>query len=873
MILYLLTLTCCSAVLQLSAATTVCGKQGLLMRIYGGSSSVPGEWPWHAALSHMGKPICGGSLISDRWILSAAHCFNGNLTLKDPKSWTVHLGFSKLGGSPETSAVSMVPSRILIHGNFMRAIYGQDLALIELPKPVTLTRFISPICLPEKTHRFRLRRTCWTTGLEDVPEGVPLDSKRSLEKVSQTLIGGRTCNCIYNSHKRPELADPTKPGMLCTLDRDGEKGPCLGDSGGPVVCNEDGVWFIAGIISFSAGCHLKDSPTIITNVSFYQDWIQKITDHSVAFTAQNITVTDDIDNDYCSDLLSTKNPGCGMPTIQDDNPSTPGVWPWQVDLRRDGRRMCGGTLISANWVITSANCFIGTFSSDFPFEWSVVVAPGTPAMRESPVQSVSMHGAYIMPKWGKNVALVQLLRPATLGPYTQPACLPQASHSLSYGSTCWHTGWDGPHPDGIVRPPQAVEQELVGPNECNCIYSQLNTINQSVSILPDMACARDKEGSQCLSDHGGPLVCKENSTWFLVGVRSFGGECEKKKEGITTPGVYTRLSAYEDWISSLTQEVVFNQQLWTPPTELGSGRCSYSSSRGCGRSVTSPGPTPIGEANVGTWPWQVSIQQYSYHACSGVLIAETWVLTTAHCVSSPMFPRYSSVFLGKHSQDGENPHEVERRIKRIVTHPGYSRTSGDNDLALVELNFGVTYSDYIMPICLPPPSSPHPPSKGCWVTGWGNLHPSGDRLFFPPLRELAVSVLDGKKCGAQTQRNQSGELQICAAVQSKRTFTCLEESSSPLVCQLQSGDPWYVYGIGSYFSAAEDYTCPANYTSVSPHVSWIREVVPQSNLNSWETCGLLGVCVQLGIQVGVTINGELEALLSMTRSRKDRPLN
>ncbi|MEE6528388.1 hypothetical protein FKM82_030641, partial [Ascaphus truei] len=136
-----------------------------------------------------------------------------------------------------------------------------------------------------------------------------LDSLRSLQKVAQTLVGWRTCNCIYNSHEIPDLMDPTHPGMLCVAESDGEKGPCLGDSGGPVVCNEDGVWFLAGIISFSQGCHLRDSPTVVTAVSSYRDWIQNLAGSGTAFSPQNITVTDDVDTNNCSDLLSTKNPG------------------------------------------------------------------------------------------------------------------------------------------------------------------------------------------------------------------------------------------------------------------------------------------------------------------------------------------------------------------------------------------------------------------------------------------------------------------------------------------------------------------------------------------------------------------------------------
>ncbi|XP_053550144.1 serine protease 53-like [Bombina bombina] len=818
-------------VLQLSGAATVCGIQGLKTRIYGGSRAVPGEWPWHVALNFLGTPNCGGSLISDRWILTAAHCFEGNLTISDPKSWTAHLGFTRLGGAQESSAVSMVLSKIVIHDSYTDAISGHDLALVELASPVTFTNFISPICLPEDTHRFQLRKTCWTTGLEDVPDGVPLDSKRSLEKVSQTLIGWRTCNCVYNSHNRPELENPTKPGMLCIAANDGDKGPCLGDSGGPVVCNEEGVWFIAGVISFSQGCHLRNSPTVITAVSFYEEWIRKTVGPTAAFNSQSIKVTDDIDTNDCSDILSNRNSGCGIPEIKDVDPDTPGAWPWLVNLIKDGTRVCSGALISVNWVITAAHCFISTTSSDSPFDWSVVVAPGTPAMTQYPVQRINLHGAYVLPEDGADVALVRLLRPAPLGPYTKPACLPLASHRLPYGSTCWHTGWDGPQPDKEVRLPQAVEMKLIGPNKCNCIYSHPGRYNHTVSIMPGMICASHQENEQrkCQSDSGGPLVCKENTTWFLVGVQSFGGECKDRKDGISNPGVYTGLDAYVDWISRVTQDASFSLQILIPPTDLDSMKCSQNSS-GCGLSVTSPGSDPVGAAVVAAWPWLVSVHQFEFHDCSGVLIAETWFLTAAHCVSSSVYNSDSFVILGRHSQDGENPHEVRRRIKRIITHPGYNRVLGHNDLALVEVYYGVTFSNYILPICLPLPDVSIPHNSKCWVIGWGNLLPSGVRDPFPPLMELSVHLLQGDKCGAHMESNQSKETQLCAAVEIDGSYICLEDHGAPLVCHQQPKGQWFLLGIKSYGPETKDLVCPGNYTPVSSQLSWIREVISDKNI-------------------------------------------
>ncbi|KAM4025988.1 serine protease 53-like [Anomaloglossus baeobatrachus] len=825
MSLLVATVVFCTAVLQSGPGqAAVCGKQGLRSRIYGGNDTTPGEWPWHAILSIDGKPECGGNLISEKWVLTAAHCFGDSQdNKKDPTLWRVHLGVTKMGYTPEEStAVTIEPSRIVIHNGYTSYTEGYDIALMELSQPVNLTRFISPICLPESTHRFHFRSTCYATGLEDVPDDVPLESKRSLKKVAQTLIGRRTCNCIYNTHIRPGVFSPAKPGMLCIVDPFGKKGPCRGDSGGPVVCNEDGVWFLAGVISFAEGCHLKDIPTIVTSASFYQDWIQKWTDSSVTFSPQLINVTDDVDNDNCSDLLSNLTTGCGFSDVDTSGSVSPGPWPWQVDLWKNDQRACGGALISTNWAITAAKCFVGPDSSDSPSDWLVTMASGTQA--KYTVQKISIHGNYITPEQGYNVALVRLTLPAPIGTYTQPICVPYSSHKITRNSSCWLIGSDGHQPD---QSSQGVKMDLVGPNQCNCIYSQSSSHNSGVSILPGMICATRQESmGKCLIDIGGPLACKESNTWFLIGVQSFGGDC-----GTSVPEVFTDITQYQSWISRETRDALFRSQPNTQPAELDTDRCSINSLQGCGRSVTSPGP--VGDATDKTWPWQVSLRRYESHLCSGVLIAETWLLIAAHCI-----PRYNSiseytVSLSTQLLNGPNPQQVTRKIKRVVYHPGYMTRTGENDLALVEMFYGITFSDYILPICLPPDQSLLPPSR-CWVTGWGKLYPSDSISSSPPLRHLEISLFEAKNCGAQGGITES-EGQLCAAAKRDNTLTCLMDSSAPLVCQPKSGGPWFLLGMFSQSSPPKKNSCPGNFTAVIPNLSWIREVIPKKDLSYLES--------------------------------------
>ncbi|XP_029463804.1 LOW QUALITY PROTEIN: serine protease 53 [Rhinatrema bivittatum] len=552
------------------AAEMECGRQQLRARIYGGSNVMQGEWPWHTTLTYQGVPYCGGSLISDRNILTAAHCFDGNETMRDPNYWKAHLGFTKLDEHPQPMAIERNLSKIITHAKYTNFINGFDVALVELSEPVLFTQAIQPVCLPYSNHRFKLRTQCWTTGLKDDKEARAANSSSSrlLQKVDMTLIGRKTCNCIYNSYDKLQLASPAQWGIVCGNNMDGIRGPCWGDSGGPMVCNEDGIWFQVGLISFSLDCHLPNSPVLLTELTSFADWIQAQVNTEVSFAQQTAEVPETVDDGKCDDLISTKNPGCGILKINTTGTGIqPGKWPWQASLYFHGKLKCGGSLISEHWVLTAAHCFIGQDSSEEPSHWTVRLGDGT-GSEERSIQKINIHGAYIKMAEGYDIAMVQLSHPAIFNDYVQPICLPLANHRFQYGTKCWATGQ---MTEGIKSGMlHEVELDLIGPKKCHCIYSQPSNRSGSISILPEMVCAANEtKGKTCKMRSGGPLVCSENGTWFLAGVSSFGDSCKPGH-----PGIYSLVSKYEKWISVISHEPYFAKQAIAMPDNVDDGRCS-----------------------------------------------------------------------------------------------------------------------------------------------------------------------------------------------------------------------------------------------------------------------------------------------------------
>ncbi|XP_077648740.1 coagulation factor XI isoform X5 [Urocitellus parryii] len=232
-------------------------------RIVGGTASVQGEWPWQVTL-HVMLPIqrhlCGGSIIGNQWILTAAHCFYG---IESPKILRVYSGIVNQSEIKEGSSFFGV-QEIIIHDQYEMAESGYDIALLKLETTINYTDSQRPICLPSKGDRNVIYTDCWVTGwgyrkLRD-------KIQNTLQKAKIPLVSNEECQTRYRGHKITNK-------MICAGYQEGGKDACKGDSGGPLSCKHNEVWHLVGITSWGEGCAQRERPGIYTNVAKYLDWI------------------------------------------------------------------------------------------------------------------------------------------------------------------------------------------------------------------------------------------------------------------------------------------------------------------------------------------------------------------------------------------------------------------------------------------------------------------------------------------------------------------------------------------------------------------------------------------------------------------------
>ncbi|XP_010848351.1 PREDICTED: chymotrypsin-C [Bison bison bison] len=252
---------------------------------------------------------------------------------------------------------------------------------------------------------------------------------------------------------------------------------------------------------------------------------------------------------------------CGAPIFQPNlsarvvggEDAIPHSWPWQVSSLQwaweaGWRHTCGGTLITPNHVLTAAHCISNTLT------YRVALGKNNLEVEdEAGSLYVGVDTIFVHEKWNSflvrnDIALIKLAETVELSDTIQVACLPEEGSLLPQDYPCFVTGWGRLYTNGpIAAELQQGLQPVVDYATCSRRDWWGTTVKET------MVCAGgDGVISACNGDSGGPLNCQaENGNWDVRGIVSFGSglSCNTFKK----PTVFTRVSAYIDWINQKLQ--------------------------------------------------------------------------------------------------------------------------------------------------------------------------------------------------------------------------------------------------------------------------------------------------------------------------------
>lgn len=244
------------------------GRNGVEDRIVGGTTAEQGAWPWQVDVQKGNSHVCGGSIITRNWVLSAAHCFPNP---HDVSQYTIYAGrhfLNNLNPNQQTHSVK----RIVVSPGYVEPHNGADVALVELSSPLTWTDYIRPVCLPSPGVLFPSGLQCTVTGWGHIRNNVPLSGAGPLQEVQVPIISQNSCQQWYQT-------DPTDKvdilqDMVCAGFKEGGKDSCQGDSGGPLVCPMvNGTWVQAGVVSFGLGCAQQNKPGVYARLTSFSSFI------------------------------------------------------------------------------------------------------------------------------------------------------------------------------------------------------------------------------------------------------------------------------------------------------------------------------------------------------------------------------------------------------------------------------------------------------------------------------------------------------------------------------------------------------------------------------------------------------------------------
>ncbi|XP_058791265.1 transmembrane protease serine 9-like [Phymastichus coffea] len=598
-----------------------CGLRNEGSRIVGGQTTLMNEFPWQVRLSYLNKFYCGGTLVNDRYVLTAAHCAKGFIWFLIKATFGEHDQCMR-DAKPETRFVVRA-----ILGNFSFLNFDHDIALLRLNERVPLSETIRPICLPKIQDNLYAGKSAVASGWGTLKE----NGKASCLLQSVDLPVMSQTDCRINTDYKPRAITDN---MMCAGYSEGKKDSCQGDSGGPLVVERaDGKYELIGVVSWGNGCARAGYPGVYSRVTRYLDWIadnskdgcfcqhtggarRLITPRGAQRPAHSgderqparpqlamprtglcrglqllllllalllpllLAAQRSVPNAQADqagrrprrllDLLTGKFRACFYCTCGRSNRSGARFlggeralsheFPWLASVHVRGGQPVGGALINDRYVLSAASPLARATPAD------VKVSVGehdrcSPQVSSAnvSVEAVVAHPGFSQQSRAHDLALVRLSRSTPFESRLLPVCLPDAGTSSYLGRVGTLAGWTE-----IERASVASDDGVAGRG---CLPRKLGLpiLGRRECIAGGVKPADYHEESGCIGVVGPTSIVCQNDIGSSVLYRSYSGFYDlvgivsDKNNCNDTVGtaIFTRIGPYLDWIFQNTKDACY----------------------------------------------------------------------------------------------------------------------------------------------------------------------------------------------------------------------------------------------------------------------------------------------------------------------------
>ncbi|XP_055854540.1 transmembrane protease serine 9-like [Episyrphus balteatus] len=755
-------------------------------RIVGGSATnapIPYQISMQYNKNGEWRHFCGGSIIAEDMVLTAAHCVHG----QKPNRMSVLAGtfdFRQRDGSRH----EIVGYKI--HDNYQELVTS-DIALVKINPPFEFNEKISKINV-FGTKRVGNKEPVTLTGWGSISPWIYGPFPTNLQMLNYTTISNAECKQSFGRVTETEIC-----AYQFFL-----KGACAGDSGGPLV-NRDRNQQI-GIVSYGTSICSAGLPDVFTRVSVFEDWIKET------------MASDTTDEKPSPNLTSFIIFG------QEVSSSVPYIISIQYQIaHRQWSHVCGGSIISSKYVLTAAHCMVPYFDDPGIKKFRIVAGITNLQSRigsRHKIISYTPHPKFEQHFMGYDIGVIKVHPRFKYNKKTIAKIRFDSSQRVLDNIPVILHGWGW---TGYEYPERLRSANFTTVSEEVCKSVGIDDLASTDLCVVSLNHSLSYKG-----DSGGPLVNEQRN--LQLGVCSYGIEWTPTTVNFSFPTIFTRVSEFSEWIKGEIKMNILYLLATTVTVLLFSGkscRCVKSSKSNRVNQNINQKITRIigGELATDPIPYQVSLQNFYTnfnqwrHICGGSIISKNHVLTAAHCTNGKPAEKLSVVVGTSNWKSGGFRYYVQS----YVQHELYTSKGKEtyNDVVVLKVSVPFEFNEKIAPISLADNFGRSMEiNYPVTITGWGVTDMYSQILIPDNLMMLNYSTISNEDCirrGFNVSPNE-----VCA-LHGRKKGSCLGDSGGPLVNRERNR----LIGLVSYGSRICADNKPDVYVRVSKYIPWILKAI------------------------------------------------